>query len=376
MSLRWADDPAWHNDPGYSPAVAAALLNAYLLISSRSGDIRVYRDAYWCVWPLLSHPTSRRQRMQIAYVLALASSAVDDYQHAVEWLDMALDLAERLGDRGAAVDLLYLRGSAHRAVSRLRKAADDYQTCIMLLRSLGEETALDTPLLADLVTRLAGFEVLLGRYEHVDERLREAGRLVALDCANSIEAATVEWMRALIYRLRGQPDLALRPALTAAGVYAEYGPPASTARLLALVADIALDLAAVRVQNQRDTDRLMALAESHCERALRLTDDAYDKNGFHVAMLSSARFSRIAGMNEDRISLMEGVLRDAERVGDAALMALALTGLGEEFAARGEAGWARACYRSVVGTLDGTDMPGLASQARRALLMEQEMSVG
>jgi len=374
MSLRWADLPKWHADPGYSAEVAEALIGAYILIKVGRGDVRAYLDAYACVSPIVRQSMSLHQRLHLTYLVALMHSAIGDYSHAVECIDTSLELAEELSDSGACVDLLYLRGSANRAVSRLREAADDYQTCIQLVNALGEQTIVDTSLLLDLVTQLAGFEFFLGRYDIVEQRLDEARILVPLSPTSTTAAATIEWVQALVHRLRGQPERALRRATAAAEVYIEHGISISAARIQTLVADIALDLAILLTRRQHNREAMVALAMPYCELALRLTDDVHDEIGRGLALLTSVRCSRISGSNMDRIASIERVQRTAQRLGDTALLAQALTGLGEEFAARGEMESARACYRSVLSVLDGTDMPSLGLPARRALLLQQEMA--
>src|SRR5258708_13324698 len=106
-SLQRADDLLSHGEPGYSPAVAADLKQAYARI--KRGHLRVTgagTTATLRAW--LARPMSARQRLRALYVLAMEHAADQTYRSALEDLEDGLDLAGHLADRGAIPQLPYL----------------------------------------------------------------------------------------------------------------------------------------------------------------------------------------------------------------------------------------------------------------------------
>lgn len=371
-SLRRPDHYTWHSQPSYSPVVGQALTGAYLSIHLSKNDVNGYIRACAEIEPLLHTPMSRQQYLHVAYVLALAHSAVGSYSSSAEWLDQALEDAVDLDDTGAMVDLLYLRGAINRAISHLREATDDYQDCVSILDHLSEHDPVDPVLMLDLQTQLAGFEFFLGRSEAVEDHLSRARSLIPFTSESVLAAANIEWIQAHLFRLTGQPERALRHALASADVYARYGGSASIVRIQTLVADVTLDLANA-MPFGIDRRALSNLALSHQRIATQLANDSSDEAGQGLALLSYARYSQMVAKNEDRIATIERVARMAQHLNDDGLLAQSFTTLGNEFAASGNQQAATALYRQVLQLLDGSDMPVLAVFANRALLQAQEM---
>lgn len=370
FSLRLPDAPRWHVERDYSPAVARALTLAYAYLRRNGRQLKGYSCAANCVRPIVDLPMSARQRTRVAFVLSLAPAAAGDYCTSLFWLDEALDLASQMPDQGDLIDLLYLRGPLNRAVLHFSEAVEDYQDCLALLRADGNETTpTDAAFELEVVSQLAGFEFFLARYESAERLLQEArglAPLVAQAPEHRIVAATLAWLEAHLYRWRGQPELALRPAAAAAEVYTEASSPASAARSQMMVADVALDLAE-RFPDGMDRYGMLRVARPHVQLGLRLARAAHDEIGQGMARLTQARYSRLAGRNEDRIALIEQVARTAQQRDDEALLAQAFTALGDELAALGEEESALNRYREVLAVLDGSDVPALGIWAHRAL---------
>jgi tetratricopeptide (TPR) repeat protein len=371
-SLHVADAPAWRLAPGYSPIVANALVTAYRVLS-RSRDAKRYDRAYTTVVRLVDTPMAVRQRVHVLYVCGMAQVAVGEYASALRWLDKALDLASSLGATGDIAELLFLRGAVLRALLRLKDAAADYAACLALLR---EESAgsgpSDAPFELAVLSQLAGFTYYLGQIDRSEQLLRDARKLAPLAPGHLVDAATTEWIQAHIFRARSQPELALRPALAAADIYLDAGQPTSAARIQILVAEIALDLADhFTIGSARSA--FAKLGHAHTQVAKGLAKEAGDAIGEALAALASARYSRLCGRNENRIARLERVAHTAQQLDDSALLAQAVTALGDELASLGEKEQALNRYRDVISVLDRSDMPTLSLPARRALLLSQEM---
>ncbi|MGH2516393.1 MAG: hypothetical protein ACRDHP_12125, partial [Ktedonobacterales bacterium] len=245
-SLRVADSDSWHTAPGYSPRTARALRRAYAVLRAHRRDLRGYVAAYTSIRSHIERPMARHQYLRVAYVMALAHSAVGDYSQAIAWTDEALTLTDSLALPAARVDLLYLRGQCARALLRFRESAANHRQALGIHRQLaqgGEPT--EDGLEMELLTQLAGTEFYLGEYATVQRRLDDAIALRRQTRMDPLIAATVEWMEAHLYRWSRQPARAVQPALVAAQIYTEAGSPASAARIQTILADIQLDVAEI-----------------------------------------------------------------------------------------------------------------------------------
>src|SRR5260370_39937921 len=99
-SLQRADDLLSHGEPGYSPAVAADLKQAYARI--KRGHLRA--TGAWTtdrLRPGLARPMAARQRLRALYVLAMPHAADQTYLPALGDLEGRPTLAWTLPDPGA-----------------------------------------------------------------------------------------------------------------------------------------------------------------------------------------------------------------------------------------------------------------------------------
>ena len=374
-SLAMPDAPAWHGDPAYSPRAARALVRAYRYVRRGAGDIHAPVNASRSVVSVGHARMSPRQHLRILFVLAWAAKSLGDYPAARGWLESGLEQARDLGDSSAMIELLFMRGAIYRATSHLAAAADDYRECLRFLDAFSEDDGSRTRgLTLDLRARIVGFEFFLARYDTLDQHLAEARRLVSLSPDAELPAATIEWVQALLFRWQGQSERALRHALAAVDVYTRWGQPLSRVRIEACAAEIGLDLA-FALPPGTDRVALAELALAHVRAATTLASEVGDDAGEGLALLTYVRYSRVRGLEEDRIAAVERVMRTARRFDDLALLAQAFNTLADEQASRGEVEIAANCYREVLDLLDGSDLPALAIPARRALLRAEEMRV-
>ena len=373
------DHPSWHNHHDFSPALARILPQAFALLSTNL--LADYNQALELVLPFIPQTAVAPQRLRVCYIVASCLAAFDQYDEALVWLDEALDLALLLRDDNAALDLIILRSGLNRALLHVGEAAGDLHTALALLdqKTLESHTT-QAGLKLHFTAHLAGFEYYLGRYATAETLVAEA-RTLARDAYDThdthdtrdalLDAATVEWVQTHLYRLRGRPEEALRTSLAAATVFTEAGSPISAARAQALVAEVAMDFVAM---SPADADRsaFLKLAWPHLSMATSLAHEAHDPVGSLMVRLTRIRYGRLRRSNENRIAMIETVIRKARKLGDIALVAEAFTTLGDELAADGESESALNLYRQVVAMLDGGDFPAVGIEARRALIRASE----
>lgn len=392
FALRFPDDPAWqHTDRAYSREVAQALIQAYAALRADSTSLAHFRAAFEHVIPLVEYVMCDQQRMRVDYVLASAFAAIGEPWHALAWIDAALDLAthQQDPDRGALIDLLYLRGATNRIVLRFREATGDYEDCLALLHEMRKEGAsVASTLELELLSLLAGCEFFTAQYAAASHRLEEAEALTAavwqsqlmkdasapphiLHGSAVLIPATFAWLQAHLYRWQGRAEQALRPATQAAEAYTHYGGPASADRGHLMLAEIALDLAE-HYPSGMERQAFLGLADAHLQQAMHLAQEATDEVGKALASLVQIRHSRLGGPSGDHLARIEQVARQAQRWDDLALAAQSLTALGDELSAQGRHEAARARYHEVIGLLEQSDVPALAVWAGRALHRDYE----
>jgi tetratricopeptide (TPR) repeat protein len=239
----------------------------------------------------------------------------------------------------------------------------------MLLRVMQEDgQAVDDAAVFDVTTNLAGLRFFLADYAVAEQLLAEARSLLpALNGKpQRRDVARIPWLEAHLYRWRGEPERALRPALAAAHEY-DQSAGGSTVRIQVVVADVALDLAATMPPGT-DRDALLTLAEPHITRATVVATEVGDDIGGLLARLTALRLMRMRGENRDRVAPIEEIARRARRLQDDALLAQAFTALGNEWSERKEHESAQVCYRQTLSILDGSDVPALGVWAKRELL--------
>jgi tetratricopeptide (TPR) repeat protein len=371
------DHPDWHAEAGYSPTVARQLTLAYEPIRLGGRSLLSFVRAYAHVHHLPGAAMSRRQRLHVFHIIALAHAAVADYLEAEHWLDDTLDLADDLDDDGARIEILIVRGSVFRALLLLPDAIANVRACLEIMERLGDGLAPYEPWVQlDLSSQLAGFEFFMAEYEAAEGSIARARALIPATRARALEPASIEWVQALIYRQRGLPAPALVHGAAAAVVYTEQGHPVSASRIHTLVAETALDLA-MGLPEGMDRSAQIKLAWPHIQLALQLARETHDETSRGLALLSRARYGRLAGRAEDEIATIERVVRSASWLDDPALLAQALTALGDALAGRegvaAESALGR--YHAALTALRGKNLRALEVWPRRGILRAGEMHV-
>jgi tetratricopeptide (TPR) repeat protein len=375
-SLQMADDPDWHYEHNYSPAVARALIKAYDRLRRGMAHTRSYLEAYRDVWRFRDEPQSDRQRMRVFFVIGMGFAAAEEYAVAAEWLEKAMELAGTLHDDGALAELLHARGSAYRAISEFGLAAEDYRLCLELVRQQGEQHGIeDVEIELSTTVQLAGFEYIQAHDQAAEQLLHEAGGIARRAGANGVDVATIEWMWANLEHTRGELGSALQRAIRAADVYtAVLGSSPSTTRVQFLVADIALDLAEASGARPGDgRNAYLTLAGPYAERTMALGRAGFDESGEAMGLLVSARYDRLRGYADHAVRTLEGVVRKAEQIHDITLLVQASVALGREHSARGASSAAMYWYYRAVDEVKDKDFGVLAVPARRAILRYDEM---
>lgn len=371
-ALRYPDLPSLRRERLYSATVAAGLRDAYACIAMPKRTTHSYILAYERIASLQGVSMSPEQRLRMDYLLALIFGAVGDTRRSLRHVDDAVERATVLKEHSAIPELLFLRSAMHRQLSDLTECAYDLRLGLANLRDLETVGSWSDPdLEATMLTSLAGMEFILGRFDTCEDLLTQTAALFAGDSKpGTLAAATVAWIRALLFRWRGQPDSALAQALAAADVYDREEAHISSGRLHGIVAEITLDLAKRFAESGRDS--FLTLARQHIAVALDCAQQTQDQTGEALALLADARFARLSGRNIDRKRAIEAVMRFADQTADTSLLGQAYTALGSEFDSAGLRESALQCYRSAVSVLTNAEAVALALWPQRALLVMTE----
>lgn len=374
-TLARPDDPAWCHDYGYSPIIAGALTEAYRLIKLGKGNTASFLRAAARVIPHLKARMSTTQRLRLYFIMACAYAADSHYSEALSWIDKALMVALRLKAVAVQIDLLDLRASFNRGVLLIQESIADRQECLALLDTQSEMFGID-----DVSTRLhnlshlAGVAYSMEQYDLAERSIAEVRALAPRVPDSEVDVAGAEWIQALLYLLQGQPERALRHLLSLREPYMRGGSLASQDRLEFLIASAALEWAE-SLPAGSDRQMFVTLAGSHLCNAEQLAKEAHDRPGQCLARIARAQYSRLRNSGVDRIALLESVARQGTKLGDIAIQAQALIGLGNELMLAGDRESGLNLHRQVIQMLDGSQVPVLARPARRALLLDKEMHV-
>jgi len=379
-SLHVHDTPDEERDPHHNPAVAYLLGRAYSCLRRALYLTTSYDEAHAFADSCLSLPMSTRQRMRAHYVRGSALLGLDQDRPGIIALNEAIQFAAELPDPGAYAELTYLAATAS-ARSFSYQAATEYGMMTYgILRFLAkDQVSADIDLEINVLVGLASSEFMLARYDRAEQHLLLARQLTSSSFHNSRTIASIAWMQSLLYRWRGQPEVALRYALPALDVYihSAESPSALSAvgRLSCVATDIALDLAQTVPAENSPTARAsyLTIASPYLKRALLTSQQSHDDTGVSLALLAQSRYDGLARRTSDRIQIIESVIQKAEQQHEIALLAQAYTALGQEYSLQGERELALNCYRRTLDTVAGTDTLAMGAFAWRNLLLAREM---
>lgn len=375
-SLDIPDDLSEQSEHAHSPTVAVALTDAYARLA-----LNRYDEAEQRILPYEHWPISKRQRMRIYYVRAMARIHLRHPNTALAFLDEALHEALSLDELGACAQLAYLQGATYHESSDFTHAAIACDLALSaweaFLADSGPLDEPDTAFTIDILDVLGMAAFLLGRYNDARTHLQLARRLIPLLPAprSALRAAGLEWTVALVHRWQGDAAQALTHSLNAFRVYDETDQTGELARLRIVIADVLMDLCANMGKGRLNETRnnMLGSVGEHVLHALAHTSATNDHAGKGMALLTYVRYNRAISGNEDRLSVIASVERMAGEIGDMNLLGQVHTARGDEFSALGEAGSARQCYVQALDVFAKSDAAALAIWPRRALWRDSEM---
>jgi tetratricopeptide (TPR) repeat protein len=372
------DAPTWRLDPDYSQALGTALAAAFARVPWLSAQPDDFLTACMMVAPALDAAMAPQQRIRVGFLFARAHQADHNYEPAIRWVDEILTVALRAQARAEFLELLAFQGILFRSAEKFQAAADNLEASLDLLYyHARDEAEVDSALELEFLAQLATYEFFLARFDQAIETTDLARRIMPRVSTKPLAAASVAWVQAHLDRLRGMPERALPLALQAAEVHAREASITSQDRIEAFVAEVALDLAERVPSGPSATNRapFLTLARTHRRRAEQLARAAHDLPGLALINLTRVRESRLRGRNEARVPILESVLTTARKLQDTALLAQALTTLGDELAAGTNSEQAKNCWRQALAALEGSEVPALRVLPQRALLVASELQV-
>jgi tetratricopeptide (TPR) repeat protein len=322
----------------------------------------------------LAQKMSKWQRMDVLYVLGQADCSEGHQDLGIPRLEDALALAVELGDSVAIADVGEPLGLACRCVGQHAQAVDHLERAFGALSHPGapslfnhlspERLRIRT---CTLAAQLSSNQGAIGLYASAAVWLGHAELLSRGLPPYGIEHGLVAWCGAILNRWSGRLEPALRYAERASEIYARRGNAKSWARIRAITADIALDVATPYPAYSSIYDKYVRLARFYAQDAHKAAYAAYDPNGASLGMLAWARLLRFAGDNQSRFSIILGVATAADQAGDVGLASHALMVLGEEMEAIGEGESARSIYVRAVEAAPQYELGAYRDQAMQRL---------
>lgn len=377
-SLQDPDPAEWRGCANYSQGVAERLEHAYRLLRKAADCRENYLWVFAAVADVRAHTMSIHQCIQVQYVLAQAYAGEEEFQASLDCLDIALDLADDLDLQPAKVELAYLAGAACAQLTFV-EAAYAYYTCglhtIRVLAADGDPA--DATFEVDLLHGLAAAAFELGQYVAANQHCSEARDLLATcGSIDSVQAATVTWIEAVLARWSGEPTVGLTSSIAAVDYFTMSGRQGSASRLSIIAADCALDLAESYPGGPQHGGRatFRSIGQTYASRALRTARDLHDPIGVELARLALIRAKRVVGKYDGSLQAMEGALRVGNRWHDVPLIGRTYTAMGDSFASQGITDSALACYRKALDVLEEPDYRALSRWPHRGLLRSSEWS--
>ena len=152
---------------------------------------------------------SERQQMLLYYLLAQCVRERDlnvsaTWAKALEWRTRAEQIAMKLLDNGAQVDLYELKGTLYRAVSAYWLAAEEFSSALRRLREHSADMeSFDPEFEVTLAAKTAAMEYALGLFPRALEHVTRAASLLPLTKSSLTGQGTVAWTFALLYQQFG-----------------------------------------------------------------------------------------------------------------------------------------------------------------------------
>lgn len=380
-TLRWYDLQRWRPEQGYSAQAVPHLKKIYHMVGrSTPGHPHAgLNEQLDIINGLLGGSLAPAQRLRALYMGAVARNLQRDYADALDWLAQAIDLVPSAGTSGDQVDLLYLHGLISRSMGMVGRSARSLHDCLGLYHeSIGAGGAGNPAFEVSVLVQLAAAAFFLAQYQAAEKYLEDGRTLlrrvpVPERDATKVGAGTMTWVWALLLRWRRQPNAALQALAQAMNLFETSEFKLDAARLYAVAADVAIDIAQDMPPGSTRDD-FVDMAEKRANTAGAYASQQGDIAGVALADLAQCRIGRVRPNGESRVALISRTLDLSEHRlhGDIALRAQALTAMGDEYGAEGKSEEAADRYRAALAVLEGSEMAAMGAWARRGLLMGQE----
>ncbi len=347
-SLDVPDGPDWPNESGYAPSLRLPMSTAYRFLQRARREPNAYFYAYASLLPYRKRQMSIRQRMHVEYVLAQAYASDDNVPEALTSLEVAVAMADLLQEPEAQGQLAYLAGAVLHGHLDLPTAHEMYRAALDAHYVYGgKQTPKTIRFEIDLLTRLAGLDCELARFDHAAARIVQARRLLSQGYSTDPEQeGTLYWLEALIAHWTGSPDHALPLAETAETFLRRDQHRPAAGRICTLIGEIALDLTqSLHMEPATSFHQSLAQrAHSYATQALTIAEQVGDPSGVGIADLLRIRCQGMLGRNEYSISHIDDIRQTAIQMGDPALAGRAMMAIGERHWKQGAFDVARAHY--------------------------------
>jgi hypothetical protein len=369
-TLHFPDLPEWHVEARYSASVAAALRDAYSYAYDRPNNLAAAYKAFAIASQYLGQRMSVQQDMNLRYILAQCAREMGEPGMVYELLDRALEHATLLNDRRSSAELLYISGNTRRGYMQPRAALGDLRTSRAIIDDLkGSGDAAEPLLELNVVFAIAGVAFFQARYDDAAPLLDEAHRLHLSARNPDIERDRIAWMRAVLLRYLGRSDEALPIFLDIAGRVDMMENPAAFTRLYGALADAALDLAerAKDRGEEREMNRLLAIAQKHAMEGIIRSKVDFDAGGEMLARLAIVRQSQFVEESDTRRKYISDAWRFAENTNEYDVMTRARLALAREYVAQGDIKTAHNLLRQIIGGSAVSEVPYTGEPAKALL---------
>lgn len=372
--LQVPDDPIWRQEAEYSPEVAHALLRAYGYLKAARADPKARWSAYRELLHYRGTAMSEMQRLHVEYAHALIYSGEGDLALARVCVNEAMELAGKLEEQSALVELGYLAGALSHQLTEFPDALSYYERALQALDGLQTgDSPVDVKSTVDLLSRSAGIAYELALFDVAEEYLQLALAIHhAYPRETVAESATIGWVEALLLRQRGEYGQALTMSLETANAIRESGTEGAAARIYVVVAEIALEQAETFRKHSDASNALIALAKPYAARALQFAHNRTDVVGEALAALALQRSDMAENSHSGNLPELEAMMRTASQIGDIALVSRTESTLGHALAMRGERTAALNCYERARRRCEEYDLRARALITWRAQLRLRE----
>lgn len=370
------DQTSENSEHAHSPTLASVLSSAYLELARGA-----FENAGRLVLPYRGWPMAAAQRLRLLFILATASQHRQDYVNTISICEEAIAICASSDWYVETAQLALVCAEAHHELQQFAAAGAVAAKGLSAWLALDpSRAAADVRLEIDLRDRFSLELFLLGQYTDALQQAGAARRLAgSLPSSRraALRAAGLDWTLALLHRWSGDWGHAQRQIRSTLATYERFGSSGELARLRIVVADITLDALAplgVGIARHYREDLIQ-----HARTQLTLVLDtigagALDPAARCMALLAHARLNRALGVNEDRLTLLESIGHQAERLHDLPLLGQVYTALGDEFGSMGRlaAESQKNCYRRALGVVEGSQAPAYGAWPLRGLLRESE----